>query len=126
MKLLLDTNALIWALTEPERMSSRVLEAIETTANDPYVSVVSVWEIAIKAAKGNLRAPPDIEAALAQQRFSTLPVTMRHVLAVESLPRHHADPFDRMIIAQAHLDEMTIVTSDSTIRRYPVAVLPAI
>jgi PIN domain nuclease of toxin-antitoxin system len=126
VKLLLDTNALIWLLTEPERLSSRVLEKIESTTTDVQVSVVSAWEIEIKAAKGKLRTPPDLEAALARQRFQIRPVTMRDVVAVESLPRYHRDPFDRMIIAQAHLDGLTIVSSDSDMRHYPVAVLPAI
>lgn len=126
MKLLLDTNSLIWLLTEPERLSATTLETIERTSNDVYVSVVSVWEIEIKAAKGRLRAPADLAGALDQQMFKPLVVTMAHVLAVESLPRHHRDPFDRMLLAQAQLEELTIVTSDREMRRYPISVLPAL
>ncbi len=124
MKLLLDTNALIWTLVNRERISPIAIDAIEDEVNDVFVSVVSAWEIEIKVAKGRLRIPSDLENALAVQSFEPLAVAMRHVYAVESLPRHHRDPFDRMIIAQAHLEGMTIVTSDSEIRRYPVAVLP--
>jgi PIN domain nuclease of toxin-antitoxin system len=125
VRLLLDTNALLWLLMEPERLPDNALEIVESTANDVHVSVVSIWEIEIKAAKNNLETPPDLEAALAKQRFDALPVTMRHVLAVESLPRHHRDPFDRMLIAQAQIEGLTIVTSDRTMRRYPVATLSA-
>ena len=125
MKLLLDTNALLWTLVGRERISPFVIDAIEDEANDVFVSVVSAWEIEIKAAKGKLGAPSDLQSALSAQRFESLAVTMSHAYAVESLPRHHRDPFDRMIIAQAHLEGMTIVTSDRDIRRYPVAVLEA-
>lgn len=124
MKLLLDTNAVIWSMVRPERIPSIAIDAIEDKANDVFVSVVSAWEIEIKAAKGRLELPSPLKDALAAQSFEPLTVAMRHVHAVESLPRHHFDPFDRMIIAQAHLDGMTVITSDSEIRRYPVAVLP--
>lgn len=124
VRLLLDTNVLIWTLARRERIPPAAIDAIEDKANDVYVSVVSAWEIEIKAAKGRLGAPPDLQDALALQGFEPLPVAMRHACAVESLPRLHRDPFDRMIIAQAHLERMTIVTSDTEIRDYPVAVLP--
>lgn len=123
MRLLLDTNALIWSMVRRERIPPVAIDAIEDKANDVFVSVVSAWEVEIKAAKGRLKLPSDLEQALAAQSFEPLAVTMRHAHAVEALPRHHRDPFDRMIIAQAHLERMTVVTSDSEIRRYPVAVL---
>jgi PIN domain nuclease of toxin-antitoxin system len=124
VKLLLDTNALIWSLVSRERIPPIAIDAIEDEANDVFVSVVSAWEIEIKAAKRRLGTPTDLQNALAAQGFEPLAVAMRHAYAVESLPRYHRDPFDRMIIAQAYLESMTIVTSDSEIRRYPVAVLP--
>ena len=124
MRLLLDTNALIWTLVRRERIPSIAIDAIEDKANDVFVSVVSAWEIEIKAAKERLGVPSDLQDALALQSFEPLTVAMHHVHAVESLPRYHRDPFDRMIIAQAHLEGMTIITSDREIRRYPVAVLP--
>lgn len=124
MRLLLDTNALIWTMVRRERIPSVAIDAIEDKANDVFVSVISAWEIEIKAAKGRLELPSDLEDALAAQSFEPLAVAMRHARAVESLPRYHRDPFDRMIIAQAHLEGMTVITSDSEIRRYPVAVLP--
>lgn len=123
MRLLLDTNALIWSMVRRERIPSVAIDAIEDKANDVFVSVVSAWEIGIKAAKGRLELPSDLEGALAAQSFEPVGIAMRHVHAVESLPRYHRDPFDRMIVAQAHLDDMTVITSDSEIQRYPVAVL---
>ena len=125
MKLLLDTHALLWALLAPGRLSSTAADAIEDGANEVFVSVVSAWEIEIKRAKGKLPAAVPLSEALSEQRFKTLPVTLPYVLAVESLPRRHRDPFDRMLIAQAQLEGMTLVTSDREVRHYPVATLPA-
>jgi PIN domain nuclease of toxin-antitoxin system len=124
--LLLDTNALLWSLLEQQRLSASVADAIAYEANEIFVSVISVWEIEIKRAKGRLHVPLEIESTLNAQRFGTLPVTLQHVQAVESLPRHHRDPFDRMLIAQAQLEGLTLVTSDRAMRRYPISVLPAI
>ena len=125
MKLLLDTHALLWALLAPRRLSPTAADAIEDGANEVFVSVVSAWEIEIKRAKGKLPIQVPLSDALSEQRFKTLPVTLPYVLAVESLPRRHRDPFDRMLIAQAQLEGMTLVTSDREVRHYPVATLPA-
>ncbi len=125
MRLLLDTNALIWSLAHHERLSPGASSAIEDPGNDVFVSVVSAWEIEIKTAKGKLHQPTDLRAALGAQGFAPLNLEMKHVLAVESLPRHHRDPFDRILVAQAQVEGLTLVTSDREIRHYPVAVLPA-
>jgi PIN domain nuclease of toxin-antitoxin system len=106
-------------------LSPTAANAIQDGANEVFVSVVSVWETEIKRAKGKLPMPAPLQDALAEQRFKTLPVILRDVLAVESLPRRHRDPFDRMLIAQAQLEGMTLVTSDREVRHYPVATLPA-
>jgi PIN domain nuclease of toxin-antitoxin system len=125
LRLLLDTQVLIWSWIDRSQLSLIAIDAIEDEANDVFVSVVSAWEIEIKRAKGKLQIPHDLEAGLSVQGFQSLQVGLRHVLAVESLPRHHRDPFDRMLIAQAQLEGMTLITSDRTIRKYPVAVFPA-
>jgi PIN domain nuclease of toxin-antitoxin system len=125
LRLLLDTHALLWALLAPGSLSPAAADAIEDGANEVFISVVSAWEIEIKRAKGRLPIPVPLQDALAEQRFKTLPVTLRDVLGVESLPRRHRDPFDRMLIAQAQLEGMTLVTSDREVRHYPVATLPA-
>jgi PIN domain nuclease of toxin-antitoxin system len=125
LRLLLDTQAVLWSFLDKSRLSPTASEAIAAEANDVFVSVVSVWEIEIKRAKRKLHVPFDLEAELAAERFEPLLVTMPHARAVEALPRHHRDPFDRMLIAQATLEGMALVTSDRLLRRYPVATLPA-
>jgi PIN domain nuclease of toxin-antitoxin system len=126
VKLLLDTNALIWALVRPERLSKTAIEAVTSPANRIYVSVISAWEIGMLRAKKGVRLPSDLEFQIADKDFDALPLTMGHALAVEALPSLHNDPFDRMLVAQAQVEGMTIVTSDRVMRRYPVATLPAI
>lgn len=126
MRLLLDTHALLWALVERHRLSRTATAALEDEASQVFVSAISAWEIEIKRASGKLRLPDDLEAVLAKQDFTALPVTMDHAHVVELLPRHHRDPFDRMLIAQAQFEGLTLVTADRTIRtRYSVATLPA-
>lgn len=89
------------------------------------VSAVSVWEITIKTALGKLRAPEDLLAQIRAKRFAALDVTFLHALAVGELPDHHADPFDRLLVAQARSDRLTLITGDSKVWRYDVAVLAA-
>jgi PIN domain nuclease of toxin-antitoxin system len=125
LRLLLDTQVLIWSLLQPNRLLDATKEAIQDEANDVFVSIASPWEIAIKKSRGNLDPPADLEVQLAKKRFSLLPISLVHTRAIESLPHHHGDPFDRMLVAQAQTDGMTIVTSDHKIARYRVAVMRA-
>lgn len=125
MRLLLDTQVLVWALTSPKRLSGVARSAITASENRIFVSLVSPWEMAIKTALGNLITPDDLEAQLNEKRFELLPIALRHTRAVASLPHHHGDPFDRMLVAQAQVDGMTLVTSDREIERYQVALMPA-
>lgn len=126
VRLLLDTNALFWALVEPERLSKEATSAIANESNDVFVSVVSAWEIGVKRAKGKLHLPSTLGPMLEETRFEALPVTLAHALAVEDLPPRHHDPFDRILVAQAQIDGLVLVTSDRTMRLYPIAVMPAI
>jgi PIN domain nuclease of toxin-antitoxin system len=125
LKLLLDTHAMIWVFAAPHLLSAHARDAISARDNQVFVSVISPWEIAIKRSKKRLRAPEDLGDAVEAHRFQLLPVLLRHTEAIGSLPGHHGDPFDRMLVAQAVIDELTLVTSDRTLRRYPVATLPA-
>lgn len=125
MRLLLDTQVLIWSLLSPDRLLATTREAIQDGANDVFVSIASPWEIAIKKSRGNLDPPDDLDVQLAEKCFSLLPISLRHTHAIESLPHHHGDPFDRMLVAQAQTDGLTIVTSDPKIARYQVAVMRA-
>lgn len=122
--LLLDTHALIWALGAPTRLPVPVARAIRDSATDVYVSSVSTWEIAIKAALGKIDADVGtIAAAAAAAQFDELPITVAHTLRLGVLPPHHRDPFDRLLVAQAIEERLSIVTHDTAIAQYPVAIL---
>ncbi|HEX3172705.1 MAG TPA: type II toxin-antitoxin system VapC family toxin [Solirubrobacterales bacterium] len=126
MRLLLDTNALLWILMAPDRLRKTTAEAIRSEESEVWASVVSPWEFAIKASHGKLRAPDDLSVRLDLARVSLLPISLRHADAVASLPHHHRDPFDRMLVAQAQVEGLTLVTSDRELARYQVALLPAL
>ena len=123
MRLLLDTHVLIWALADPDRLSPSAAEAIQAEANDVCVSIVSPWEIAIKKSLGKLRAPDDLQAQLDEKGFELLPISLRHTASLESLPHHHGDPFDRMLITQARVERLPIVTADPSFAGYDVKVV---
>ena len=125
MRLLLDTHALLWWLADDPALSEPARAAIMNEANAVYVSAASAWEIAIKAAAGKLVAPGDLEAQLRHHRFDPLPITLNHALAAGALPNHHQDPVDRMLVAQAMAEGLTIATRDRRIPRYGVATLGA-
>ena len=122
---LLDTNALLWWADDPNRLSDQARLAISNGQSDVLVSTVTVWEIAIKRQLGKLQAPSDIAKLIADNRFIPLAATIDHALAVESLPLHHRDPFDRLLIAQARVEGVEFITSDKKISRYDVRVLAA-
>lgn len=124
MRLLLDTHVLIWWSSRKE-VGSAAAGAIRSPANEVIVSVASIWEAEIKAATGKLRLDADLQAEPAEHGFTSLDISARHAVAAARLPHHHRDPFDRMLIAQAQLEGLTIVTRDPVFERYPVAVLRA-
>lgn len=124
MRLLLDTHALLWALEAPQRLPPGVRAAIEDTDNDVFASAASAWEIAIKQSLGRLPVPrADLLEALSRASLTELPVTLRHAQATRSLPPIHRDPFDRMLVAQAQTEGLSLVSRDPWVRRYPVTVL---
>jgi PIN domain nuclease of toxin-antitoxin system len=117
---LLDTHALLWCLAAPERLLPPVRAQIEDPDTTVYASAASAWEMEIKIALGKLEAPGDLADQLRLRRFIELPVHVRHVRALRALPALHRDPFDRLLVAQAIVDDLVIVTHDERIRRYPV------
>jgi PIN domain nuclease of toxin-antitoxin system len=123
VKLLLDTHAVLWALAGSRQLSRSARAAIADPANDVFVSAVSAWEIVIKKALGRLSAPDDLAGAVAEAGFRERAISIVDAARLESLPEHHRDPFDRMLIAQALVDGVPIVTRDPQIARYPVKVL---
>ncbi len=125
MKLLLDANAFIWAYARPTELSPAARRALNDVANDRLVSIASLWEIAIKMSIGKLAFAENLAQALDDIAATSLPITLVHVARVRSLPFHHRDPFDRMMIAQAIEEGMTIVTRDRRVAAYGVPVLMA-
>lgn len=126
MRLLLDTHTLLWTLVAPDRLSKKAAQAIAAGESEVFVSIVSPWEMAIAKALGRMDPPDDLEAQLEKRRFALLPVSLGHTHVIETLPHHHRDPFDRMLVAQAQVEGLTIVTVDRLLRRYPVSLLPAV
>jgi PIN domain nuclease of toxin-antitoxin system len=123
VNLLLDTHVLIW-WDEGRRIAPAARRAIEE-ADTVYVSAASAWEIAIKIGLGWLRPTRTVEQAARESGFLELPVTFRHAERVGGLPAHHRDPFDRLLIAQSEVEELTLVTRDAVFGRYEVEVIGA-
>lgn len=126
VRLLLDTNTLIWALSDPGRLSDYAAEQIRDEANEVFVSAVSAWEIGVRRAKRRLDLPENLKAMMAEKGFEPLPVSFLHAFAVEDLPHEHHDPFHRMLVAQAQVEGLTLVSADREMRHYPISLLPAI
>ncbi len=127
MRVLLDTHVFLWWVTGDSRLSSRAYEVIKETKNEIYLSAASGWEMAIKAGLGKLRLQAEPISFITEQLvingFESLPVQLNHSLFVYSLPEHHRDPFDRLLVAQAKLENLPLVTADNKIRQYEVEVL---
>ena len=116
MRLLLDSHVLLWWLGDDARLRPVLDVIIEAQA--VYVSAATVWELGIKAAMGKLQLPGPLSEVLPESHFEALPITVRHAEAAALLPPIHADPFDRMLIAQAELERLVLVTHDLALRAY--------
>lgn len=125
MRLLLDTHSLLWWVARSSRLGSAATSAIAAAENDVFVSPVSVYEIGIKRTIGKLRAPDDLETQLTRHAFAQLPISHRHAAVAGDLPLHHRDPFDRLLVAQARCEGLTLVTADRKLAVYEVPILPA-
>ena len=123
MNLLLDTHVLLWWLSDDPKLGEEARRAIAVADNIVYVSAVSLWEIAIKHGIGKLRLPESFDDTLADQGFLELPLKWEHARRNRDLPWLHRDPFDRMLIAQALVEDLTLVTADSEVQRYDVQCL---
>jgi PIN domain nuclease of toxin-antitoxin system len=129
LKILLDTHCWLWMLVAPEKFSDSTLALLETSEHDLFLSAASSWEIAIKYAAGKLLLPqPPFEYVpdrMLESGVTGLPVEHRHALTVARLPLHHRDPFDRILIAQAMVESLPILTADSQFTRYGIETIPA-
>jgi PIN domain nuclease of toxin-antitoxin system len=122
MKLLLDTHLLLWAAGEPKRLSKQARSLIDNTENELLFSAGSLWEVAIKRGLGREDFKVDarlLRRGLLDNGYNELPITSEHVVATESLPPIHRDPFDRVLVAQATVEGITLLTVDSLVSRYP-------
>ncbi len=123
MNLLLDTHTLIWVFDANPKLSQVARDAISEGQNEVFVSAVTAWEIAIKRSLGKLELRGNYRRGLERYRFTPLNISTEHALAVEALPQHHADPFDRLLIVQAQLENLTLVTRDGRFDNYDVMTL---
>jgi PIN domain nuclease of toxin-antitoxin system len=124
VKLLLDTHCWLWLGLEPKRLGRKTRAILGDLRNDVYLSVASAWEIVLKSARGKLRLPLDateyVRTRLRISRTAPLGIGLEHVLALASLPELHRDPFDRVLIAQAQVENLVLVTADRNIGRYNI------
>jgi len=127
VKLLLDTHCWLWWFAQPEKLNERAIEIIADDANELWFSVASIWEMGIKVSIGKLPLPEAIDdyvpTRMIQLGARSLQISTAHALRVATLPMHHRDPFDRMLIAQARVEGMTLVSADSAFNQYDVALL---
>jgi PIN domain nuclease of toxin-antitoxin system len=123
MNIFLDTHVLLWWLDDSQLLSDKVRNAIANSENLVVLSSVVIWEIRIKQALGKLVIAPEFYDVIKDEGFEMLSITPDHAYAVGELPMYHRDPFDRMIIAQAKLEGLTIATQDSVFKKYEVPVL---
>ncbi len=122
MRLLLDTHLLLWAAGQPERLSATARKLLNDSDNELLFSAASLWEVAIKAALGreDFRVEPRLlRRGLLDNGYVELPITSLHAVSIDGLPPLHNDPFDRLLLAQAHSEGITLLTSDAKLARYP-------
>lgn len=124
MNLLLDTHAFLWMLFAPEKLSARAIQAHDNPATVLHLSVVTLWEIQIKTPLGKLVLDVPLAQIVQEQvrddRYRLIEIRAEHVLALDDLPRPHSDPFDRLLIAQSHIENLPLVSADSVFAQYPV------
>jgi len=125
MNCLLDTHVLLWWLNDDQPLSIKSIATISNGRNVIFVSAVTIWEIQIKHAIGKLELPDNFRDSLQQGSFEYLDVTPTHAFAVGQLPMHHRDPFGRMLIAQAQVENLTIITRDAQFQHYSVSLIEA-
>ncbi len=127
MRLLIDTHCWLWFLLAPQKLNHAACQLLQEPEHEIYLSAASAWEIVIKFGLGKLEIPLTptkyIPQRLAALGHTSLPITQEHVLQIEGLPPHHKDPFDRVLVAQAQVDGLQLVTADEILKRYDVSMI---
>lgn len=123
MKILLDTHVLLWWFSNDRALSDKARQVIANVQNVIFISAATAWEITIKKALGKLEAPNDLEAAIAVSRFEVLPIHIKHAVGVGNLPLHHSDPFDRLLISQTKIEDLTLITHDERMAQYNISII---
>ena len=123
MRFLVDTHALLWALGEPSALSPAARDAIADPSNLIVVSSASLWECAIKASIGKLDLPEDFFDSIPEAGYEVMPIRISHLNVYRTLPMHHRDPFDRMLVAQARAEALTLISRDLDIAKYDIEIL---
>lgn len=125
MRCLLDTNIFLWALNDDHRLKSSIRRILEDPLNEIYVSVVTAWEISIKHKTGKLPLKTTLAECFEKSNFSILNINLSHILSLDKLTLHHKDPFDRLLISQAKVEGLTLITSDPKIWKYKIPLIKA-
>jgi PIN domain nuclease of toxin-antitoxin system len=125
VRILLDTHVAFWWFNDVDRVGDDARVAIQDSSNDVWMSAASVWEVGIKRAVGRLEIPTPLDEAARETGVMELAVTWAHARTAAELPLLHGDPFDRMLVAQAQLEELVLLTRDPLVRQYDVATMPA-
>ena len=125
MQYLLDTHVVLWWLTEPEQIHAKAQKIIRNRSNEIFVSSASFWEIAIKKSIGRMTMPHNLLETIAIEGFKILPIMPEECIGVADLPLLHADPFDRLLVIQAKLHDLVIITRDTKIAEYPIITIRA-
>ncbi len=121
--MLIDTQIFIWWMEKNNRLSAKIKFILEDPQEQIFLSLVSIWEIVIKKSIKKLKTPADVEGGIEKSGLEVMPIDLSHVLHLEYLPLHHKDPFDRLLISQAQVEKVTIITADPLFRRYDVKTL---
>ena len=125
MKYLVDTHIFIWWMKQDKRIKKEIKSILQDPQNYIYLSIATVWEIVVKKKIGKLKVPHDWKVTLKESNFLLLPISLEHVYKLENLPLHHRDPFDRMLVSQAIVENATLITGDNKLWQYDVALLKA-
>ena len=125
MRYLLDTNIFLWALNDDPKLKYNIRKVLEDPKNEVYISVVNGWEISIKNRIGKLPLKTKLEECFKKSDFKVLDISLEHIFQLDKLSRYHNDPFDRILIAQAKVEGLTLITSDQKIWKYKLKLIKA-